>query len=103
MRRRSRKPSPPRLSGLLAAQRAAVLTSTPSGRFTPQESDHLLRIARVYARTHHYFGTHHQASAWLSKPALALGDLTPWSLLDADLGAEQVMTLLDQLEYGVLP
>jgi putative toxin-antitoxin system antitoxin component (TIGR02293 family) len=57
-----------------------------------------LRIARVYARAHDFFGTQHRASAWLKKPALALGEHTPLSMLDTELGAGGVMTLIYQLE-----
>lgn len=91
------------LAALLGISERTLTNRKRSGRFIPQESDHLLRIARVYARAHDYFGSREQATAWLRKPALALGDLTPLSLLDTELGAEQVITLLGQLEYGVLP
>jgi putative toxin-antitoxin system antitoxin component (TIGR02293 family) len=91
------------LAALMGISERTLTNRKRSGRFTPQESDHLLRIARIYARAHDYFGSREQAGAWLKKPALALGDETPLSLLDTELGAEQVMTLLGQLEYGVLP
>ncbi len=92
-----------KLAGLMGISERTLANRKRSGHFTPQESDHLLRIARVYARAHDYFGSYEQASAWLKKPALALADETPLSLLDTELGAEQVMSLLGQLEYGVLP
>jgi putative toxin-antitoxin system antitoxin component (TIGR02293 family) len=91
------------LAALMGVPARTLNTRKHAGRFTPQESDHLLRIARVYARAHDFFGTQHQASAWLKKPALAFGEHTPLSMCDTELGAEQVMTLLYQLEYGVLP
>lgn len=74
-----------------------------SGSFTASESDHLIRITRVYTRTLEFFGSAPQAVTWLKKPALALDDRTPLSLLDTEVGAEAVLRLLGQLEYGVLP
>lgn len=91
------------LAALMGIPSRTLNARKHAGRFTPHESDHLLRIARVYARAHDFFGTRHQASAWLKRPALAFGEHTPLSMCDTELGAEQVMTLLYQLEYGVLP
>jgi putative toxin-antitoxin system antitoxin component (TIGR02293 family) len=74
-----------------------------SGSFTASESDHLIRITRVYTRTLEFFGSAPQAVIWLKQPALALDDRTPLSLLDTEVGADAVLRLLGQLEYGVLP
>lgn len=74
-----------------------------SGSFTASESDHLIRITRVYTRALEFFGSAPQAVAWLKKPALALDDRTPLSLLDTEVGADAVLRLLGQLKYGVLP
>lgn len=91
------------LATLLGIATRTLNTRKHTGRFTPQESDHLLRIARTYARALDFFGTPQQARAWLKRPAFAFGEETPLSRLDTELGAEGVVTLLGQLEHGVLP
>ena len=91
------------LSKLMVMNERTLQNRKKAGRFTPQESDHLLRIARVFAQAKDYFGTAEQARVWLKKPAYAFKETSPLSLLDTEIGAEQVVTLLKQLEYGVLP
>ena len=91
------------LAEVMGINKRTLQNRKRAGRLTPQESDHLLRIARVFAQAHHYFGTPEQARAWLKKPGYAFKEESPLSLLDTEVGAEQVLTLLKQLEYGVLP
>ena len=91
------------LTELLAITPRTLQNRKRSGRFTPQESDHLLRIARVFTQVKAFFGTAGQARNWLRKPAYAFNDQTPLSLLDTEIGAEQVTILIKRLEYGVLP
>lgn len=91
------------LAELMSVNTRTLQNRKKAGRFTSQESDRLLRIARVFAQAKTYFGTSEQARAWLEKPAYAFKETRPLSLLDTEIGAEQVVTLLKQLEYGVLP
>ena len=91
------------LAELLAITPRTLQNRKHSGRFTPQESDHLLRIARVLAHVKAFFGTLEQSRNWLKKPAYAFNDQTPLSLLDTEIGAEQVTILIKRIDYGVLP
>ena len=91
------------LTELLAITPRTLQNRKHLGRFTPQESDHLLRIARVFTQVKAFFGTAEQARDWLKKSAYAFNDQTPLSLLDTEIGAEQVTILIKRLDYGVLP
>ena len=73
------------------------------GRFKPDESDNLVRIARVLSRVLEFFDDKAAALHWLKTPASALDDATPLSLLDTEVGAQEVLRLLGQLEHGVFP
>ena len=73
------------------------------GRFKPDESDNLIRIARVLSRVLEFFEDKSEALHWLKTPASALDDTTPLSLLDTEVGAQEVLRLLGQLEHGVFP
>jgi putative toxin-antitoxin system antitoxin component (TIGR02293 family) len=73
------------------------------GRFKPDESDNLIRIARVLSRILDFFEDKAEALYWLKTPASALDDATPLSLLDTEVGAQEVLQLLGQLEHGVFP
>jgi len=46
------------------------------------------------------FTTDEAVSGWLSKPDASLGNMAPLDLLDTDLGAGEVESLLRALAYG---
>ena len=73
------------------------------GRLEPEESDRLLRVARVFAKALDLFeGDADPARAWLSAPQRALRGVAPLVLARTDLGAREVEALVDRLEHGVL-
>jgi putative toxin-antitoxin system antitoxin component (TIGR02293 family) len=72
------------------------------GKFEPEESDRLLRIARVFARGLELFeGNVDAARTWLTSHHPALGRLTPLELAKTDVGANLVESLIGRLEFGV--
>jgi putative toxin-antitoxin system antitoxin component (TIGR02293 family) len=72
------------------------------GRFHPEESDRLLRTARIYARVIEVFESDARAATdWLTTPQPALAGLPPLELVRTELGAREVESLLDRLEQGV--
>lgn len=73
------------------------------GRLDPEESDRLLRVARVFAKALELFeGDAEAARHWFHTPALALGDERPIHLARTELGSREVEALIDRLEHGVL-
>ena len=73
------------------------------GRLEPEESDRLLRVARVFGKALDLFeGDAAQARGWLSIPQRALGGERPLVLAQTDLGAREVEALADRLEHGVV-
>jgi putative toxin-antitoxin system antitoxin component (TIGR02293 family) len=100
-----------RNSGLSTADLADAVVITArtlarrkeQGRLEPEESDRLLRIARVFGKALELFeGDAEQARGWLSDPQRALGGERPIVLAQTDLGAREVEALADRLEHGVL-
>lgn len=72
------------------------------GQLTPDESDRLLRAARVLGRTIELFeGDRDSAVEWLQTPVPALGGATPLSIARTDFGAREVENLIGRLEHGV--
>ncbi len=65
------------------------------------ESDRVLRLARVMARAVEVLGSQEKATHWMRKPNRALGDATPLEHLDTDIGAHQVEATLGRIEHGV--
>ena len=71
------------------------------GRLRADESDRLLRLGRVAARTEEVLGTAEKAASWLKKPNRALGGAVPLAQLDTDIGARQVEEILGRIEHGL--
>jgi len=72
------------------------------GRLKPDESDRLVRAARVVGRALDLFeGDVHAAWQWLSTSQLALGGVEPLSLARTEVGAREVEDLIGRLEEGV--
>jgi putative toxin-antitoxin system antitoxin component (TIGR02293 family) len=70
-------------------------------RLRAVESDRLLRVARVATSAEDILGARAKAGRWLQNPNGALGGARPLDLLDTDLGAEEVVTILGRIEHGV--
>jgi putative toxin-antitoxin system antitoxin component (TIGR02293 family) len=71
------------------------------GALTPEQSDRLVRVARVIAAAEETFGGRDKADAWLRRPTTALADECPLDLLDTDEGAREVETLLGRIAHGI--
>ena len=70
-------------------------------RLRADESDRLLRVARVATSAEDVLGAQAKAGRWLQTPNRALGGAIPLDLLNTDLGAEEVVTILDGIARGV--
>jgi putative toxin-antitoxin system antitoxin component (TIGR02293 family) len=71
------------------------------GTLTPEQSDRLVRVARVLAATEETFGNRDKADRWLRRPTTALAGERPLDLLDTDEGARVVETLLGHIAHGI--
>ena len=92
------------LLDLLQIPRRTLTRRKSSGRFSPEESDRLVRLARVYGRTLHFFdGDSRAATEWLEDAQLSFGGISPMEMIKTDVGAQEVERLIGQLEHGVFP
>ena len=72
-----------------------------AGALTPDEGEHVLRLAALLDRAVQVFDDEADAADWLRAPNLALGGVAPLALADTELGAREVDDLLGRLEHGV--
>jgi putative toxin-antitoxin system antitoxin component (TIGR02293 family) len=73
-----------------------------AARLTSGESERLLRLSKAFEQAVRLFeGNVPAAVAWLKTPKRALGDKSPWTYLQTEIGAREVEDLLGQLEQGV--
>ena len=72
------------------------------GRFGPEESDRLLRAARLLGRAIELFeGDVEAAREWLVTTQPALGNETPLEIARTDVGSREVENLIGRIEHGV--
>jgi putative toxin-antitoxin system antitoxin component (TIGR02293 family) len=70
-------------------------------RLRADESDRLLRVARVAVLAEDVLGSRERAVRWLRSPIRALNNETPLKQMDTDLGAREVENILLRTAHGV--
>lgn len=82
--------------------RRTFLRRRSEGRFSSDESDRLLRAARVFGAALSLFeGDRDAALTWLEEPQLAFGGAIPLDVARTEIGAREVEDLAYRLEQGV--
>ena len=90
------------LSDLIQTPSRTLTRRKTEGRLAPEESDRLLRAARVFGRTLELFeGDADAARNWLTAPQPALGGHPPLQLSGTEVGATEVEGLIGRLEHGI--
>ena len=69
-------------------------------RLSSENTEKLVRIARIQHRARKIFSTDEAVAGWLRSPAPALEGAQPIDLLDTDLGAREVEAVLNGIAYG---
>lgn len=69
-------------------------------RLSSENTEKLVRMARVQHQARKIFSTNDAVSGWLRTPAPALEGALPLDLLDTDLGAREVEAVLHGIAYG---
>jgi putative toxin-antitoxin system antitoxin component (TIGR02293 family) len=71
-------------------------------RLRSNESDRLIRLARLAAEASEVLGSDEKAAAWLHRSNRALGGQAPIVLIGTDVGAKHVEELLGRIAHGVV-
>ena len=90
-----------RLAAQLGLARATLHRRKASGRLTSDESDKVLRFARLLGHAVHLFGSIEEARRWLKAPQRGLGGAVPLDYAQTEAGAREVENLLGRIDYGV--
>lgn len=91
-----------RIAELVRVPLRTLARRKDAGRLQPEESDRLVRLARVVALALGLFdGDVSPARAWLAQPQMALGRQAPLDLATTDVGAREVERLIGRLEHGI--
>lgn len=74
-----------------------------AGRLSANESDRLMRLARVFGLAIDLFeGDVEKARQWFERPQRGLADIAPAAASRTDVGAREVEQLIGRLEHGVV-
>jgi len=90
-----------KLSDVVGISASTLSRRRKNGRFTKDESERILRIARIALRAVEVLDGTGNAQKWLTEPARALGGEKPLEFADTEPGAREVERLLIRLEHGV--
>jgi putative toxin-antitoxin system antitoxin component (TIGR02293 family) len=71
------------------------------GRLKTDESERVLRIARIFEKSVEVMGSLELAQQWFRSPAKGLGGKTPLEYSDTEPGAREVEAVLNRIEHGV--
>ena len=85
----------------LGIPRATLHRRKLAGRLAPDESDRVIRFARLVRQAEEVFGTGERARQWLSFPQYGLGGVVPLDYARTEVGAREVEKLLHRIEHSV--
>ena len=88
------------LDMLVIPQRTRRHRATKGEALTIDESDKVMRITRILARSIEVFEARDRALAWLRKPLRELGGETPLAMSGTEAGGRVVETILAQIAWG---
>lgn len=87
---------------LHVSKRSIERLKKESKKLTSSQSEKLIEVALLYDYGLDVFGDAKKFPRWLERSNLALGGVTPKSLLDTNQGIKAIKTELSRIEYGVL-
>jgi putative toxin-antitoxin system antitoxin component (TIGR02293 family) len=90
-----------RLATLLGISRATLHRRRAEGRLDREESDRVVRFARLMGRAVEVLESEEAARRWLNAPQVGLGGAVPLDFAVTEVGAREVEDLLGRIEYGV--
>jgi putative toxin-antitoxin system antitoxin component (TIGR02293 family) len=92
----------PALAGMAGIPERTLARRKAAGRFTPEESERLLRLSTVFELAVELCeGDNAAALRWLTAPRKALEGNTPLAYARTEVGAREVENLIGRLEEGV--
>lgn len=92
-----------RIKKLARLTAATLARRRRAGRLSPEESERILRISRVFEGAVHLFrGDRAAATRWLDTPLPALANRAPMDLSRTEVGAREVEDLIGRIQHGVV-
>lgn len=94
--------SPAELGEMTQIPTRTLARRKAEGRLHADESDRLLRLARIFAKVLDLFeGDAVVSRQWLDTPQLALGNKKPKEYMKTEVGAREIEAVIGRLEHGI--
>jgi putative toxin-antitoxin system antitoxin component (TIGR02293 family) len=90
-----------KLAPKLGMSKATLHRRKAQGRLGPEESDRVVRYARLMGKAVEVMEGEENARRWLSSAQVGLGGAAPLDYAETEVGAREVEDLLGRIEYGV--
>jgi len=90
-----------KLAPKLGISKATLHRRKVAGRLEPDESDRVVRFARLMGKAVEVFENEEAARAWLASPQFGLAGETPLDYAMTELGAREVENLLGRIDHSV--
>jgi putative toxin-antitoxin system antitoxin component (TIGR02293 family) len=91
----------PEIDSLVIPLRTLQHRRSRREKLTVEESDRVLRVARLLSQAKSVYGSRERALAWLRRPHPRLRRRTPLETLKTDTGSRLVEELLVQIDEGM--
>jgi len=91
----------PEIDSLVIPLRTLQHRRSRREKLTVEESDRVLRVARLLSQAESVYGSRQRALAWLRRSHPRLRDRTPLEMLKTDTGSRIVEELLVQIDEGM--
>ncbi len=91
----------PEIDSLVIPLRTLQHRRSRRQKLTVEESDRVLRVARLLSQAKSVYGSRERALAWLRRPHPRLRSRTPLNTLKTDTGSRLVEELLVQIDEGM--
>ena len=85
----------------LSISRSTLQRRKADRRLSPQESERLIRLWRLFRQATGLFGNPVKARAWLKFPQYGLGGAVPLEYARTEIGAREVENLLGRIKFSV--
>lgn len=82
--------------------RRTLYARRQKGTLSREQSDLVVRLARIQAIADDVFGERRKSHRWLRKPNGALGSQIPLTLLDTEEGGRVVEAVLGRIAHGIV-
>jgi putative toxin-antitoxin system antitoxin component (TIGR02293 family) len=90
-----------KLTPKLGISKATFHRRKKQGRLEKDESDRVVRFARLMGKAVAVLESEEAARRWLASPQFGLGGAIPLDYAQTEVGAREVEDLLGRIEYGV--